>query len=108
MIIKIDENTRGTIVYAQSTTLMYTDWLLLISHTQESEYPPNDLTIYTHLSVYYGGHKSYRMGLERWGKVKRDGFIFHTPTEEQVNEIKKILKEENKKFVKVINQVIDR
>jgi hypothetical protein len=48
------------------------------------------------------------MGLEPWGRVKRDGFIFHTPTEEQVDEIKRILKEENKKFVKVINQVIDR
>lgn len=108
MIIKIDENTRGIIVYAQSTKVEYTDWLLLISHTQESEYPTNDLTIYTHLSICYRGHKSHRIGLEPWGRVKRDGFIFHTPTEEQVNEIKRILKEENKKFVKVINQVIDR
>jgi hypothetical protein len=45
---------------------------------------------------------------KNWGVVKGFGYKFYKATEEEKNIIKKILKLHNKKYIRLINKLIDR
>ena len=111
--IEITTSTKGAIVFAKSTRSAFSNWVLLIDYvTETNDYGAfrNDLMIYTHVS--------WRMDAslddanvdknKNWGVVKGFGYKFYKATEEEKNIIKKILKSHNKKYIRIINKLIDR
>ena len=112
--ITVDANTaKGKIIYAKSLTGYNVDWILLISHTVELESFikgawTNDVEINTHLAICCSSTRGHILQDVVWGRTKRDGFEYYEPTEAEIKEIKQILRENNKKYVKILNRVIDR
>jgi hypothetical protein len=111
--IEITELTRGIIVFAKKTRDYFEDWLLLIDRVSTVE-PPSlfdgDLMIYTHVSWKIGANLDDANvdKNKNWGVVNAYGYEFYKPTEEEKNIIKKILKLHNKKYIRIINKLIDR
>lgn len=110
--IIITPETKGVIVYAKSTKPTFSDWILLIRDVQEVrlDLNTNDLMIYTHISWNTSADFSYANVdvNHRWGYVHHYKFEFFKPTQEEINIIKTLLKNNNKKFVKGINKLFDR
>ena len=112
--ITVGANTaKGKIIYAKSLTEDNFDWILLISHTVELKSFirgtwTNDIEIYTHLAVCCSSRRVHILQDVVWGRTKRDGFEYYESTEAEIKEIKQILRENNKKYVKILNRVIDR
>lgn len=112
--ITVDTNTaKGKIIYAKSLTEYNIDWILLISHTAEVESfirgtRTNDIEIHTHLAINCSSRRGHILQDVIWGRTKRDGFEYYEPTEAEIKEIKQILIDNNKKYVKILNRVIDR
>lgn len=111
--IDISTLSKGAIVFAKSTRPVFSDWLLLIDYvTETNDYGAfrNDLMIYTHVSwnVETNLDDANVDKNKNWGVVKGYGYKFYKATEEEKNIIKKILKSHNKKYIRVINKLIDR
>lgn len=111
--LEITTSTKGMIAFAKSTRKYFDDWILLIDHVTESNGQGgfnNDLMIYTHVSW------NIRASLDNanvdrnknWGVVKEFGYKFYKATEEEKNIIKQILKSHDKKYIRIINKLIDR
>ena len=111
--LEITTSTKGVIAFAKSTRSVFDDWIILIDYvveTNEHGVFRNDLMIYTHVS--------WKMGADlddanvdknkNWGVVKGFGYKFYKATEEEKNIIKKILKLHDKKYIRIINKLIDR
>ena len=111
--IEITTSTRGAIVFAKSTRSAFDDWLMLIDYVTETNdygFYRNDLMIYTHVSWRMDASlDDANVGKNKnWGVVKGYGYKFYKATEEEKNIIKKILKSHNKKYIRIINKLIDR
>ena len=113
--ITIAPETRATIVYAKATKSSFQDWLLLIDRvTEEKLYPytekDKDLMIYTHVSWNVNlGMATSNVGENcNWGYVNLYGYEFYKPTDEDVKNIKEILKLYNKRYVRGVNKLFDR
>lgn len=111
--LEITTSTKGVIVFAKSTRAIFDDWILLIDYvTETNDYGAfrNDLKICTHVSWRVDANLD-DANVDRnknWGVVKGYGFKFYKATEEEKNIIKKILKSHNKKYIRIINKLIDR
>ncbi len=106
----LDVNTRGRIVYAKSNKSYYQDYLLLIDKVGPDNYDFKTpyLMIYYHVSLIIPDRCiDVNRGIGRWSWNNGD-FTFYTPTPEEVEQIKNILKEKGLKFVKGINKIIKR
>lgn len=111
--ITITPETRATIVYAKATKKGLQDWLLLIDRVTEEHLHlqnTNDLMIYTHVSWNVNlGMATSNVGENcNWGYVYYYGYEFYKPTEEDVKNIKEILKLYNKRYVRGVNKLFDR
>jgi ribulose bisphosphate carboxylase small subunit len=111
--IEITTSTKGAIVLAKSTRSDFEDWIILIEYvTETNDYGAfrNDLMIYTHVSWKVGADlDDANVGKNKnWGVVKGFGYKFYKATEEEKNIIKKILKSHDKKYIRIINKLIDR
>lgn len=107
--INIDPDTRGIIVFAKETTPIkhYGDWILLIDRLERAG--GDEYFIYTHICKRADiGDCKPNVGHISWGFLYGMDFKFYKPTPEEIQIVKDILKENNKKFVKGINKVIDR
>ena len=108
--VTLDVNTRGRIVYAKSNKSCYEDYLLLIDKVGPDNYDSETpyLMIYYHVSLIIPDRSiDVNRGIGRWAWNNGD-FTFYTPTPEEVEQIKNILKERGLKFVKGINKIIKR
>jgi hypothetical protein len=110
--ITLDVNTRGRIVYAKSNKSIYDDYLVLINKVEPDKYDLKTpyLMIYYHVSLIVPGRSISVLENGENGRWSWDNgeFTFYTPTKEEVEQIKNILKERGLKFVKGINKVIKR
>ena len=108
----LDVNTRGRIVYAKSNKSIYDDYLVLINKVGPDKYDLKTpyLMIYYHVSLIVPGRSISVLENEENGRWSWDNgeFTFYTPTPEEVEQIKNILKERGLKFVKGINKIIKR
>jgi len=104
--IEITENTKGVLAYAVSEESYGGEWLLIIDRVVESP-TMNDLVIIAHIAhrlhtteVFVGGVEfAYLMAT----RVK-----YYTVTDKEKKELKKLLKQYNKRYIKGINRLIDR
>ena len=104
--IILSKDTRGIIVFAENEEYEDEKWVILINRIEED--CDGELRIIRHVSyditnrIFYtdGNYEGY------WGLI--NGYTFYMATEEQKQIIKNILKKQNKRFIKIINQVIDR
>ena len=111
--IEISTLSKGAIVFAKSTRPYFSDWVLLIDYvTETNEHGVfcDDLMIYTHVSWIVGANLDDANvdKNKNWGVVKGYGYKFYKATEEEKNIIKQIIKSHNKKYIKIINKLIDR
>ena len=104
--IIIAPSTRGIIVFAENEYYEYDKWVILSNRIEEDE--DGKYRIIRHVSYDITNCAFYTDGNYEgnWGLI--DGYKFYKATEEQKQIIKNILKKQNKRFIKVINQVIDR
>jgi hypothetical protein len=104
--IILSTNTKGIIVFAESEE--YDDrWIILINRIEEDDYG-GDLRIIRHVSYSIKNKETYsdKNYEGDWGNI--EGYKFYKATEEEKQIIKNILKKQNKRFIKIINQVIDK
>lgn len=104
--ITITPRTRGIIVFAESEDYEDEKWVILINRIEEDY--DGELRIIRHVSYDLTNKETYsdKNYEGNWGNIER--YKFYKATEEQKQIIKNILKKQNKRFIKIINQVIDR
>lgn len=104
--ITLSRDTRGIVVFAQSDYDETDTWVILIKRIEED--CDGELRIIRHVSYDLSNRETYsdKNYEGNWGLI--DGYTFYMATEEQKQIIKNILKKKHKKFIKIINQVIDR
>ena len=104
--ITISPYTRGIIVFAEHEEYEDSKWVILINRIEKNY--DGELKIIRHVSYDISNCETYsdESYEGNWGGIK--GYKFYKATEEQKQIIKNILKKQNKRFVKIINQVIDR
>lgn len=104
--IILSKDTRGIIVFAENEEYKDEKWVILINRIEEDY--DGELRIIRHVSYDLTNKETYsdKNYEGNWGNI--EGYKFYKATEEQKQIIKNILKKQNKRFVKIINQVIDR
>lgn len=104
--IILSKDTRGIVVFAEHEEYEDSKWVILISRIEEDY--KGELKIIRHISYDISNCETYSdENYEgNWGGIK--GYKFYKATEEEKQIIKNILKKQNKRFIKIINQVIDR
>lgn len=111
--ITIEPGMKGLFVIAKSRTIMYSDWILLVSHVTNE---PRQHTDYTHLVDMLYCYASIDLSFGVGDEVNKKPFAlgiaehyrFYKPTEEEIEIITKMFKAKNLKYIKGINKVIDR
>ena len=104
IILSID--TKGIIVFAEHEEYENDKWVILINRVEEDY--DGEIRIIRHISYDISNGETYsdKNYEGNWGNIER--YKFYKATEEQKQIIKNILKKQNKRFIKIINQVIDR
>ncbi len=99
--ITLEPDIKGLFVMAKSRTIMYGDWILLVSHVTVDV-----IYCYASIDLSFGfgdevNKKPFALGIA-------EHYRFYKPTEEEIEIITKMFKAKNLKYIKGINKVIDR
>lgn len=107
--IAITAGMRGKIVYAKRKWGTAVNWVILIADVKEVKCIKGaEHIVYRYVSQtdYFENYRKASKNKVDWGNV--EDYHFFEPTDEQVKLVKDILRENNLKYVKGANIVIDR
>ena len=107
--ITITAGMRGKIVYAKRKWGPPVNWVLLIADVEEvPSIKGTSHVIYRYVSQtdWFENYRKASKNKVDWGNV--EDYYFFEPTDEQVKLVKDILRENNLKYVKGANIVIER
>ena len=103
--IEITENTKGVLAYAVSGERYGGQWLLIIDRVVESTVMGGAVIVHIakrlHSSEIYVGGVTFTY-------LKDNMMKYYTVTDKEKKELKKLLKQYNKRYIKGINRLIDR
>ncbi len=99
--IALKPDMKGLFVIAKSRTIMYSDWILLVSHVTED-------VIYCYASIDLSLGLCDELSKKPFALGIAEHYRFYKPTEEEIEIITKKFKAKNLKYIKGINKVIDR
>lgn len=104
--IEITKSTKGIVVFAQSKCYKNDGWIILIKNVLE--HGRDNFHIIRHISYDISDGEVYSDGNYEgsWGFTR--GYDFYLATDEEKQIIMDILAKRRKKFVKILNQIIDR